>query len=85
MELMKQPQPTERNYLEAWLYGWSVLLLAIAATLAIVGATLWACGDDALPLLLAAVPLAIALVLRLFARMARDVSVNVSYRDKPLN
>ena len=82
---MTQPQPTERNYLEAWLYGWSVLLLAIAATLAIVGATLWACCDDALPLLLAVVPLAIALVLRLFARMARDVSISVSYRDKPLN
>ena len=82
---MTQPQPIERNHLEAWLYGWSVLLLAIAATLAIVGATLWACGDDALTILFAAVPLAFALVLRLFARMARDVSVSVSYRDKPLN
>ncbi len=43
----KHPMPRERNYLEAWLFGWMVMLAIIAAMLLLMAVLLGLCGSAA--------------------------------------
>jgi hypothetical protein len=66
-------QPTERNLLEAFLWGWSTLCLWIAGTVALVLGLLLLCGaplsgTDLVPALAL---VAAAAVLRVYAKLAR--------------
>lgn len=69
---MRAMEPrAERNLLEAWLHGWTMILLAIAATLTIVGSILAACGASAWFVLLGAPLLPFAATTAFYARLAR--------------
>lgn len=68
------PARRERSPLEAALFGAAVLAVLIAATLAIVLALLWACGEPPSlgPSLCLVGLLAGAGVLRVYSHLARD-------------
>jgi hypothetical protein len=61
----------ERNLLEAWLHGWAVICVLIAATLTAVGVIMTACGCGAWCLLIGAPVLLPAAAFELYARLAR--------------
>lgn len=74
---MREPwtaPPRERNLVEAYLHGLSVLALLIAATLASVLAVLWSCGEPPSlgPSLCVVALLLAAGALRFYSRLARD-------------
>lgn len=66
--------PRERNLLEAYLHGLSVLGLLIAGTLGFVLLLLWLCGEPPSlgPSLCVVALLLGAVVLRLYSRLARQ-------------
>ena len=71
MTEMTNPGATEHNMLHAWLHGWSALLFVCAATLSFVSITIWACGGSSLDLALLLIPLALAIMMRIFAQLAK--------------
>lgn len=77
LEPMPQPPttaPRERNLIEAYLHGLSVLGLLIAGTLGFVLLLLWLCGEPPSvgPSLCVVALLLGAGVLRFYARLARE-------------
>jgi hypothetical protein len=71
-----RPAARERNWLEAWLHGWSVICCVIAATMVVVSGLVALCGGPVAPeaLLYVAGTVAAAAILHGYSRLARTPS-----------